>query len=252
MALWVTPGEAVELRPGFSESDLQTVIRAVYRQVLGNAHLMDSERLTEEESQLRNGKINVQEFVLRVARSELYRKLFFEGASQYRVVEMNCKHLLGRAPLDQAEIAEHVQRYVTEGFEADLASYVYSDEYGQTFGAHTVPYARSNSQVGVKNSGFNRSFALNRGDATSDSSNAAVLISELAGNKATKIVSPSRGGGTPGQTNKRYRVSVAKPGAGPRFRRSAQTYEVDYASLSARIQNVQKAGGRILSISEVN
>ncbi len=252
MALWVTAEEAVELRSGFNESDLQTVIRAVYKQVLGNAHLMDSERLTEEESKLRDGQINVQEFVGRVAQSDLYRSLFFDSASQYRVVEMNCKHLLGRAPKDQAEISEHVQRYVSEGFEADIASYVCSDEYSSIFGANTVPYARTNTQAGVKNSGFNRSFALYRGDATSDSGNASVLVSDLAENKGTKIVAPAKGGGTPAQTSKRYRMTVAKAGAGARFRRSVQTFDVDYGSLSARMRNVQKAGGKVLSINVVS
>ena len=251
MALWVNTEERTELRSGATEGDLQTVIRAVYRQVLGNAHLMDSERLIEEESQFRNGKINVQEFVARVAQSDLYRDLFFSSASQYRVVEMNCKHLLGRAPKDQAEVSEHVQRYVNEGFEADIASYVFSDEYSNTFGSDTVPYARAISQNGVKNSGFNRSFSLNRGNSTSDSGNASVLVSDLASNKGTKIVTPAKGGGTPGQINKRYRISVTKPGAGARFHRSTATYEVDYAAMSARIRNIQKAGGSITSIKTV-
>ena len=33
-------------------ADLQTVIRAVYKQVLGNPHVMESERLVALESQL--------------------------------------------------------------------------------------------------------------------------------------------------------------------------------------------------------
>ena len=35
----------------------------------------------------------------------------FEAASQYRFIELNCKHFLGRAPLEQAEISRHVQIY---------------------------------------------------------------------------------------------------------------------------------------------
>ncbi|MEM8809153.1 MAG: photosystem I reaction center subunit XII, partial [Cyanobacteria bacterium P01_G01_bin.38] len=38
MALWVSDSDPVELRPKASEDDLQTVIRAVYKQVLGNHH----------------------------------------------------------------------------------------------------------------------------------------------------------------------------------------------------------------------
>ena len=77
---------------------MQSVIRAAYRQVLGNAHVMESQRLISAESQLRNGDISVAGFVRAIARSELYQTLFFENSSPYRFVELNFKHLLGRAP----------------------------------------------------------------------------------------------------------------------------------------------------------
>jgi len=38
-------------------------VRAAYRQVFGNVHANDSERLVSAESRLRNGDINVREFV---------------------------------------------------------------------------------------------------------------------------------------------------------------------------------------------
>ena len=78
MALWIET-ESVELRPNATEDDLQAVIRAVYRQVLGNAHVLDNQRLTSAESQLRNGDITVRGFVRAVAESNLYRSLFFEN-----------------------------------------------------------------------------------------------------------------------------------------------------------------------------
>jgi phycocyanin-associated rod linker protein len=88
----------VELRPDWSRDDAQAVIRAVYRQVLGNDYIMGSERLTSAESLLCNGSITVREFVRAVAKSELYKNKFFYGNFQTRVIELNIKHLLGRAP----------------------------------------------------------------------------------------------------------------------------------------------------------
>ncbi len=252
MSLWVTDTEPVELRPGTTEDDVQTVIRAVYKQVLGNAHLMESERLTEAESMLRNGGISVRGFVSRVAKSDLYRTLFFESASQYRFIELNCKHLLGRAPLEQAEISQHVQIYNEQGYEAEIDSYINSDEYFQNFGENTVPYPRSNkTETGVKNAGFNRTFSLIRGFATSDSSNEAKLISALAANLPTKITTPAAGSGTPAKTSKRFRIVVTKAGTTPRYKQSKVTYEVGYSQMSQKIQNIHKAGGKILSITEV-
>ena len=40
-----------ELWPASSSEEKQAIIRAVYRHVLGNPHVMDSERLVSAESQ---------------------------------------------------------------------------------------------------------------------------------------------------------------------------------------------------------
>ena len=148
---------------------MQTVIRAVYRQVLGNPHLMESERLVSAESQLCNGNISVREFVRAVAKSELYRSRFFESCAPYRFVELNFKHLLGRAPDSQAEIAEHLDGVLTSGYDAEIDSYLDSAEYQTAFGENTVPYYRgAQTQVGQKQVGYNRMFALFRGPAEAD------------------------------------------------------------------------------------
>ena len=251
MALWLET-ESIELRPMATEDDLQAVIRAVYRQVLGNAHVMDSQRLTDAESQLRNGAITVRGFVRAVAQSELYRSLFFETSSPYRFVELNFKHLLGRAPQDQAEISEHVQIYNHRGYEAEINSYIDSNEYILSFGEDVVPSTRGNrTQTGIKNVGFNRTFALNRGFAANDVGKSAKLISDLGSNLPTKIVAPSGGSGAVGNTGKRFRIAVSKASYGPRVTQSAAVFEVGYNQLSQKIQNIQKTGGKILSVTEV-
>ena len=53
----------VELRPNWTQDEVQGVILAAYRQVLGNEHLMESERLVGPESLLVRGLISVREFV---------------------------------------------------------------------------------------------------------------------------------------------------------------------------------------------
>ncbi len=59
---------AYELWPTSSPDELQAIIRAVYKQVLGNPHVMESERLVTAESQLCDGSISVREFVRAVAK----------------------------------------------------------------------------------------------------------------------------------------------------------------------------------------
>jgi phycoerythrin-associated linker protein len=251
MALWLTNTDPVELRDNATESDLQVVIRAAYRQVLGNAHVLESQRLTTAESYLRNGQITVKGFVRALANSDLYRSRCFENSSPYRFIELNFKHLLGRAPQDQAEISEHVLIYNEQGYGSEIDSYLDSDEYLSAFGENVVPYARANlTQAGNKNVTFNRTFALNRGYAANDIGKSAKLISDVAGNLPTKIQTPAAGSGTYSNTGKRFRIAVTKGNFGPRVTQSNYSVEVGFAQLSNKIQNIQRSGAKILSITE--
>ncbi len=252
MSLWIQDPEAIELRPNATEDDLQVVIRAVYKQVLGNAHLLESDRLSSAESLLRNGDITVRGFVRLVAQSDLYKSQFFENSYQYRFIELNCKHLLGRAPKDQVEISRHVLIYNEEGYAADIDSYIDSDEYITNFGEDVVPYPRNaSSQVGSKNVDFNRTFSLLRGYSTSDSGQGARLISDIASNLPTKIKPLAKGSGTYSNTGKRFRITLAKAGKTPVYKQSKISFEVNYSQLSSRIQSIHKSGGKIISITEV-
>ncbi|MEM1253544.1 MAG: phycobilisome rod-core linker polypeptide [Cyanobacteria bacterium P01_H01_bin.21] len=133
--------------PNDSSEAIDIVIRAIYKQVLGNAHIMESERLTTLESQLKQGNISVREFVRQVAKSELYRSRFVENCYRYRAIELNFKHLLGRAPQTFEEMKVHSHILDTEGYEADIDSYVDSDEYQNAFGENIVPYYRGYGTV---------------------------------------------------------------------------------------------------------
>ncbi|NEQ51262.1 MAG: phycobilisome Linker polypeptide, partial [Leptolyngbya sp. SIO3F4] len=170
---YVTPfsdNQPVELVGTNSVTDLDVVIRAAYKQVFGNAHLMESERAVVAESQFRRGEITVLEFVRALAKSDRYRAVFFENCPNLRAVELNFKHLLGRAP-ESAEISKHIQILAEGGFEAEIDSYLDSDEYFQAFGTDIVPYYRGHlTQTGKPVSGFTHSSALVKGASSSDKS----------------------------------------------------------------------------------
>ncbi|MEM1311582.1 MAG: phycobilisome rod-core linker polypeptide [Cyanobacteria bacterium P01_H01_bin.153] len=253
MALWLTDADVLELRPSFTEDDLQMVIRAVYKQVLGNAYLMESQCLVTAESQLRDGDITVKGFVRAIAQSDLYRSLFFENSSPYRFVELNFKHLLGRAPQDQAEISAHVVLYNEQGYEADINAYLDSGEYNAKFGENVVPYPRANTQTGLKNVTFNRNFALMRGSATDDSAKKAKLITDIGANLATKIKAPAGKTGAYDNTGKRFKITVSSGGSAARLGRvSTQEYVVAYSQLSQKMQSIFKTGGKVLKVTELS
>ena len=57
---------------GDDETTLNLVISACYRHVFGNTMPMESERLGSAESQLRDGRFSVREFVRSLAKSPFY------------------------------------------------------------------------------------------------------------------------------------------------------------------------------------
>lgn len=243
----------LEMRPETTESELQIIIRAVYKQVLGNAHILDNSELTSAESMLRNGDITVRDFVRAVAQSELYQSLYFQTSSQYRFIELNCIHLLGRPPLSQAEIAEHVATYSAEGYAADIDSYIDSEEYLSNFGENIVPYNRSvNTQVGFTTETFNQTFSLLRGPGTSTSnSTAPQLVGSLGASMATPIQPAEAGSGSGGNTVKRFRIDYSTSGAAARVDKYSQkSMTVGFSQMSASVQAIHKIGGSIVSITE--
>ena len=185
-----------ELRLNDSPEAVEIVIRAVYSQVLGNAYVMESERLTVPESKLKEGSITVREFVRQVALSELYKSRFFENCPRYRSIELNFKHLLGRAPDSYAETNAHSQILDKGGYEAEINSYIDSEEYQSKFGENIVPYyCGYKTQTGKNIVGFTHLFKLLRGASCSDkkltTKDEPRLTSSLINNTPSVIVPPS-------------------------------------------------------------
>jgi phycoerythrin-associated linker protein len=253
MSIWVISSEPLELRQNASEDDVQTVIQAVYKQVLGNHHVMESQRLTSAESLLRSGDISVRGFVRAVAQSDLYRRFFFEASSSYSFIENNFQNLLGRAPEDQSEIANHTAIYAERGFEGEIDSYIDSDEYWQSFGENTVPYLRGQmTEAGYKNVSFNRTLAIAGGNASNNPGKKQILASDIAGNRGTKIAAPKGVGLGKTGTTGRFRIVVAGANTGgDRTPRSNTDYEVGYSQLQSKIRSIQKFGGKIVSINPI-
>ncbi|MBD2356251.1 phycobilisome linker polypeptide [Tolypothrix sp. FACHB-123] len=267
----------VELRPNWTTEDAKIVISAVYRQLLGNDYLMQSERLSSLESLLTNGKLSVRDFVRAVAKSELYKTKFLYPHFQTRVIELNFKHLLGRAPYDESEVIEHLDRYQNQGYDADIDSYIDSAEYDTYFGDAIVPYYRDfvTTGVGQRTVGFTRMFRLYRGYANSDRSQLAGsssrLAADLAKNSASAIIAPAGGtqgfsylaskqGTAPsrtfgrsstGSTPRLYRIEVTGISLPryPRVRRSNKEFIVPYEQLSSTLQQINKLGGKVASIT---
>ena len=252
--------ETYQRCPGDGPDQLNALIRSTYKQVMGNPHLMEFERAISAESKFIDGYLSTRELVRAIGLSAEYKRRFFETNAPYRFIELNFKHFLGRAPQSQAEISEHTKILAEGGYDAEICSYVDSEEYQTNFGEDTVPFARILSENGRAQVGFNRHLSLAEGFAASDT---VLSSSSLVNSVATGMV-PSgwsattsrinRTGtqsGAPDPTKKRFRIVVAAQTARSRQRTANSTYLVSGKDMSAQMKYIHSRGGRILSVTEV-
>lgn len=269
LGISATVVEKVELRRNWGEDELQQVFRAAYEHVFGRERVYLGGLFKSAESLLRDGKISVRQFVQMLATSEFYKERFFYKNPQVRFIELNYKHLLGRAPYDQSEISYHVDLYASKGYDAEIESYLYSPEYDSAFGDNVVPYYRGFKSIpGMKTVGFNRLFSIYRGNGNSDNAQYGGKKSRLemrvAMNLSNSVMAPrlslNSGSGSTGATlhssairgdNRVYLVEVVAGGVGTKVavRRSRQVYSVPYEQLSSKFQEIHKRGGKIVSVT---
>ncbi len=135
------------MKPGLSELEKQSVIKAAYRQIferdIARAY---SQSISYLESQVRNGDISMKEFVRRLCKSPLYRKQFFEPFINSRALELAFRHILGRGPSSREEVQDYFSIVSNGGLPALVDALVDSQEYSDYFGEETVPYIRGLGQ----------------------------------------------------------------------------------------------------------
>lgn len=169
-----------------TDEDKETTILTGLRHIFGNAYLMEEERAQfyVAESSYRCGDITAKEFVRAVAKSETYRQRFFDSVSQFRFIELNFKHFLGRSPLNQVEYSKHFKIFAEGGYEAEIDSYFDDSEYDDVFGEDVLPFTRFRGTYAPINQ-FNRMCTLEGGFAGSDKNKGQKLVTSLAANVPT-------------------------------------------------------------------
>jgi phycobilisome rod-core linker protein len=125
-----------------SETDIQELIWAGYRQIFSEHLILESYSQPFLESQLRNRAITVREFIRGLGKSEVYRELVGETNSNYRLVDISFKRFLGRATYGKDEQIAWSIVIATRGLNGFIDALVDSDEYRQSFGDNVIPYQR--------------------------------------------------------------------------------------------------------------
>ncbi|MEA5528143.1 phycobilisome rod-core linker polypeptide [Dolichospermum sp. UHCC 0684] len=132
----------------FSESSTQAVIKATYLQVFGR-DVYEGQRLKVAEIKLENGDITVREFVRMLAKSDLFRKMYWTSLYVCKAIEYIHRRLLGRPTYGREENNKYFDIAAKKGFYAVVDAILDSDEYSQAFNEDTVPYERYLTPAGV-------------------------------------------------------------------------------------------------------
>ncbi|PSP15992.1 MAG: photosystem I reaction center subunit X [Cyanobacteria bacterium QS_8_64_29] len=133
----------------YSESSSQAVILACYRQVFGR-DVYQRQRQTRAEIKLENGEITLREFVRTLAKSNLFRDLYWSSLYVTKAIECIHRRLLGRPTYGRADTNRYFDICAKQGFYALVDTLIDSKEYETAFGEDTVPYERYITPAGLQ------------------------------------------------------------------------------------------------------
>ncbi len=206
---------------------------------------------------------------------DLHTIEFFENNNPYHFIELNHKHLLGRAPQNKAEMLHHFTILQDQGYDAEIDSYLDSTEYQQRFGEEVVPYLNGwDYSAGQQGRQFSWLMQLARGSGASGKAERAGtnfrLGSALHQDRAIPVVSPNAGGSSGvqpsqvphssithmakgiGQKARVYRVEVTGLNNYQLHKRSNTVRFVPFNKLLETQQMIHRQGGRVASVTPVN
>jgi phycobilisome core-membrane linker protein len=132
----------------FTESSTQAIIRAAYLQVFGR-DVFDGQRQKVAEIKLENGDISMREFIRMLAKSDVFRNMYWSKLYICKAIEYIHRRLLGRPTYGRQEMNAYFDVCSKKGFYALVDKMIDSLEYNEAFGEDTVPYERYLTPAGL-------------------------------------------------------------------------------------------------------
>ena len=131
---------------GRNVTNADVLIEQAYRQIYFHAFSIDRDPILE--SQLRDGRITVRDFIRALLLSRKFRDDFYRCNSNYRMVDQLVGRVLGRNVHGDSERIALSILIAEQGLPALIDALLDSQEYLETFGLDTVPYQRSRVLAG--------------------------------------------------------------------------------------------------------
>ncbi len=132
----------------FAEVSTQAIIKAAYLQIFGR-DVYSGQRQTVLEIKLENGDISIREFVRGLAKSDVFRNLYWTKLYVVKAIEYIHRRLLGRPTYGRQEMNKYFDLCAKKGFYALVDEIIGCKEYEEAFGEDTIPYERYLTPAGV-------------------------------------------------------------------------------------------------------
>ena len=140
-----TPRQVIQT-DGRNSTGADALIEQAYRQIYFHAFKVDRDPVLE--SQLRNGRITVRDFVRSLLLSRKFRDDFYRCNSNYRMVDQIVGRVLGRPVHNERERIALSILIAQHGLAGLVDALLDSSEYLENFGIDTVPFQRSRVLAG--------------------------------------------------------------------------------------------------------
>nr|YP_009295773.1 phycobilisome core-membrane linker protein [Schimmelmannia schousboei]AOM64708.1 phycobilisome core-membrane linker protein [Schimmelmannia schousboei] len=132
------------------ETNLNQVIKAVYLRVFGRfVYAEELSTIKRFESQLRDSKISVRDFIRQLVKSSIFRSLYWEPFYICKAIEYIHNRLIGRPTYGRQEINQYFDIAYKQGYYKMVDMILDSTEYLESFGDNIVPYERYVTPSGV-------------------------------------------------------------------------------------------------------
>nr|YP_009314947.1 Phycobilisome linker polypeptide [Scinaia undulata]SCW23402.1 Phycobilisome linker polypeptide [Scinaia undulata] len=124
-------------------SPSESAIRASYLRVFGRNVYQEEKLIFKSiESKVKDGTISIRDFIKYLAKSSVFRSLYWEPLYVCKAIEYIHNRLLGRPTYGRQEINQYFDIAYKSNYYKMIDAIIDSDEYIQAFGADTVPYER--------------------------------------------------------------------------------------------------------------
>ena len=126
-----------------SNVSIKSIISVIYLRVFGRlVYLEELSILKRIENKFIDNQISVREFIGELAKSKVFKSLYWQPFYICKAIEYIHNRLLGRPTYGRQEINQYFSIIYKQGYNPFIDALINSTEYLEVFGNNTVPYDR--------------------------------------------------------------------------------------------------------------